>query len=106
MINLSPDKEQVFRQAFRSLRPGGRVAVSDVVAIRPITERERADPLLWSSCSSGALEVPELRSILRRVGFVRIHIDPKSVKAAPAKLKPQASLGVVSADIRAVKPGT
>jgi len=104
VINLAPEKAPVYRGAFRVLRPGGHLAISDVVATRPISARDRADPSLWSSCSSGALEVKEVRALLRRAGFRDVHLDLKHPEKTPGSLEGQASLGVVSADIRAVKP--
>ncbi len=104
VINLVPDKYSVYREAFRVLRPGGRFAVSDVVATRPITADERADPSLWSSCSSGALEVPEIRERLASAGFDRIDIALKVSAGEAESLDGQRSLGVVPADIRAYRP--
>jgi SAM-dependent methyltransferase len=104
VINLALDKRQVYREAFRALKPGGRLAISDVVATRPISPAERANTALWSSCSSGALEVSELRSILESSGFEDIRVEPRSVGVTPSSLEGQASLGVVSADIRAIRP--
>ena len=104
VINLAPDKGSVYREAFRVLRPGGQLAVSDVIATRPITDRERADPSLWSSCSSGALEVREVKALLTRAGFVKVRVDLKLPGRTPDSLQGPASLGVVSADIQANRP--
>jgi hypothetical protein len=86
------------------LRPGGELAVSDVVATRPISAEERADPSLWTSCSSGAVQVKRVKSLLKRAGFVNVRVDLRIPEKAPDSLEGQASLGVVSADIRATKP--
>jgi len=104
VVNLAPDKGRVYREAFRVLRPGGDLAISDVVATRPITAKERADPSLWSSCSSGALEVRKVKTLLRQAGFVDVRVHLRTPERAPDSLKGQASLGVVSADIQATKP--
>jgi arsenite methyltransferase len=104
VINLAPDKGKVYRDAFRVLRPGGVLAVSDVVATRPITAEERADPSLWSSCSSGALEVREVKTLLQRAGFVDVRVQLHVPQPTPDSLKGQAFIGVVPADIQAKKP--
>ena len=104
VINLVPEKSPVYREAFRVLRPGGHLAISDVVATRPISARARADPSLWSSCSSGALEVKAVKSLLKKTGFEDVHLDLKIPEKVPDSLRGQASLGVFPADIRAVKP--
>ena len=77
VINLSPEKERVFREAYRVLRNGGRLAVSDVVATAELPESVRADLSLYTGCISGAASVDELRTILEDVGFSNISINPK-----------------------------
>jgi ubiquinone/menaquinone biosynthesis C-methylase UbiE len=104
VINLAPEKGPVYREAYRVLRPGGRFAVSDVVATRPITPQERDDPTLWSSCSSGAIEVDEVRGLLEAAGFAQVQIDLHGEGPPASSLEQPPSLGVVSADIRAVRP--
>jgi arsenite methyltransferase len=75
VINLSADKAQVLREAFRVLRPGGRFAVSDVVSRGPIPERFREDAAMWAGCISGALEESEYRRLLAAAGFEAIEIE-------------------------------
>ncbi len=77
VINLSPEKERVFREAYRVLRTGGRLAISDVVATAELPESERADLSLYTGCVSGAASVTEIKTMLERAGFTNIAIDPK-----------------------------
>ncbi len=79
VINLSTDKPRVLREAFRVLRPGGRLAVSDIVARGPIPDDIRRDAELWTGCIAGALEESEYRAHLERAGFERIEIEPTRV---------------------------
>jgi len=75
VINLSADKAQVLREAFRVLRPGGRFAVSDVVSRGPIPESLRKDAAMWAGCISGALEESEYHRLLAAAGFEGIEVE-------------------------------
>ncbi len=77
VINLSPDKSQVFREAYRVLRNGGRLAISDVVATAEMPSDMKADPRLHSGCMAGAVMIEELEAMLEAAGFTRISIRPK-----------------------------
>jgi len=77
VINLSPDKPQVYREIARVLRPGGRVAVSDIVLKKPLPDAIRNDAQALVGCVAGALLLSELRAILAANGFVDIAIAEK-----------------------------
>lgn len=107
VINLSPDKLQVFQDAFRVLKPGGRLAISDVVATIELPEELRTDPALYAGCMAGASHIDELAAVLRAAGFIDIKITPKD--ESRAFIQDWApGLGVedyvVSAYIQAIKP--
>jgi ubiquinone/menaquinone biosynthesis C-methylase UbiE len=74
VINLSPDKPQAIREAARVLRPGGRFAVSDVVADQGMDQATRADMAAWTGCIAGALTEAEFRAALQDAGFEEIEI--------------------------------
>ncbi len=77
VINLSPDKLQVYREAFRVLRPGGRLAISDVVAVRNLPEEINSDSDVYHGCVAGAALVSDVEQMLREAGFSKIKIDIK-----------------------------
>jgi len=106
VVNLVPDAAEVYREAFRVLRPGGRLAVADVVASRPIPEEIRTDPARWASCSAGARTPDEVTATLRGAGFVEISVEMQAPDPTPESPQSQADLGVVSGSIRATKPRT
>lgn len=78
VINLCPDKRPVYREAFRVLKPGGRIAVSDVVAREELAEDVKRDLALYSGCLAGATLQTELHAILAQAGFIDIVIKPKA----------------------------
>lgn len=107
VINLSPDKVQVFRDAFRVLKRGGRLAISDIVATAELPEEARRDLALYTGCMSGASLISELESMMHAAGFERISILPKDASRefirdwAPGR---KIEDFVVSANIEAIKP--
>jgi ubiquinone/menaquinone biosynthesis C-methylase UbiE len=82
VINLSPAKARVFAEAFRVLKPGGRLAVSDIVATREIPEAVRNDIAAYAGCVAGASSIVEIESILKAAGFQQIRITPKEESRA------------------------
>jgi len=79
VINLSPDKEQVFRDAFRVLKPGGKLAVSDIVLLKDLPEDIRSDLGSWSTCVAGAVSEAEYIDGLKKAGFEKVKIEERAV---------------------------
>jgi arsenite methyltransferase len=107
VINLSPEKERVFQESFRVLKPGGRLAISDVVATAKMPDQIKQDIALYAGCVAGASLIDELEAILKTVGFENVQISPKDESKefirtwAPGR---QIEDYVVSATIEAIKP--
>ncbi|VAW98601.1 Arsenite methyltransferase, partial [hydrothermal vent metagenome] len=108
VINLSPNKLQVFRDALRILKPGGRLAISDIVASAEMPEEMKNDPMLHAGCMAGAELVDDLKTMMDEAGFENIRIAPKDESKdfikdwAPGR---GVEDYVLSATIEAVKPG-
>ena len=106
VINLSPDKAAVFRETFRVLKPGGRLAVSDMVTFGRFTPQERANMDAWAECVTGAEDVSDYVSAIRAAGFVNISVRDKG--NPDVELADSLSLGgsakLFSARVTAVKP--
>ncbi len=79
VINLSPDKPKVFREIFRVLKPGGRVAVSDTVTNGPLPESMKKDMEAWGACVAGALDVSDYATGLVEAGFSEVKVQPKDL---------------------------
>ena len=79
VINLSPDKPQVFREAYRVLKPGGWLAVSDIVTNGPIPEEIKRSMEAWASCVAGAIDLQAYRAAIEAAGFTEITITPVPV---------------------------
>ena len=107
VINLSPNKPQVFQDAYRVLKPGGRLAISDVIATIELPEEMKSDPQLYAGCMAGAPKIDDLETMLQTAGFTDIEISPKDESRefirdwAPGH---GVEDYVLSAYIRAVKP--
>ena len=83
VINLSTDKPAVFREAYRVLTPGGRLAISDIVALREIPSAVRNDLEVYAGCVSGAALVAEVEGMLRDAGFEHVRVDLKKQQRRP-----------------------
>ncbi|MEE4241468.1 MAG: arsenite methyltransferase [Desulfopila sp.] len=77
VINLSPDKARVFDEAYRVLKPGGRLAISDIVAIGEIPDDIQENMAFYAGCIGGASSITVLESMLRQSGFQKVRITPR-----------------------------
>jgi len=106
VINLSPEKQKVFNDAFRVLKPGGRLAISDVVSLKEMPEEIKNNLELYSECISGASSIEAIEQMLNIAGFQNIRISPKlKSKELISKWDSDGfDEYVVSANIEAIKP--
>ncbi len=106
VINLSPDKRSVFLEAFRVLKPGGRLAISDVVATADMPPELTANLSALTGCVAGAAKIETLRALLVEAGFEQVKIVPRAEsRAVIGQCMPGAEEYVVSATIEGTKPG-
>ncbi len=110
VVNLSPEKAQVFREALRVLRPGGRMLISDLVLTRPLTEEMKRNVDLYVGCVAGASLRDDYLALMRDAGFADVEVVAESGYTvgepllAPGSAEADAFHSVVSAKIRARKP--
>ena len=102
VINLSPDKPQVLREIFRTLKPGGRLAVSDTVTNGPLPETLKKDMQAWGACVSGALDLSEYVTGLVEAGFSNVTVQPTDGSGNELENMPVSQ--VFSALVTATKP--
>ena len=100
VINLAPDKDAVFREAYRVLKPGGRLMVSDIMSVGDLSDEMKADPKVWASCVAGAISVGDYTGKMKGAGFDDIEVqggEPKPDVEGWRK-------SMASAYVSAVKP--
>lgn len=103
VINLSPDKAAVFREAFRALKPGGRIAVSDIVTEGAFSDDLRADTARWAECVTGAIGTDAYLDLVREAGFTDVQIVDKRDASTIVERQPGMPM-LYSARVTARKP--
>jgi SAM-dependent methyltransferase len=103
VINLSPDKTKVFAEAFRVLKPGGKLAVSDIVTDGPLPQSIKQSLSAWAGCVAGAVEASEYIGMMEAVGFTNVSVNPvffdkATVDSALDDMKDQVELQTISRD--------
>lgn len=88
VINLSPDKHSVFREAFRVLKPGGRISISDIVTEGNFSPEARAELDKWAECVIGAIDIDDYTALMREVGFVDVAVVSKADVSGNVKHSP------------------
>ncbi|MBU1612277.1 MAG: methyltransferase domain-containing protein, partial [Proteobacteria bacterium] len=109
VINLSPHKQRVYAEMLRVLKPGGRLAISDIVALRELPEEMQRDLTMVAACVGGAQQVGGIESVLQELGFTDIRVEPMdSARETIATWFPDRGIEyyVASASITARKPET
>src|SRR6266436_5399306 len=107
VINLSPEKLRVFKEAYRVLQPGGRLAVADIVATAPLPDDIKSDWAAYTGCIAGASQITDLQRTLQASGFENINIAPKDSSRSFIRewlTGKRVEDYLVSATIEAVKP--
>jgi len=107
VINLSPEKARVFQESFRVLKPGGRLAISDVVATVELPDKIKKDMASFTGCMAGASQITDIENMLKKAGFDKVEIKPKNEsREFIREWKPNSNIEnyVVSATIQAIKP--
>jgi arsenite methyltransferase len=105
VVNLTPDKEAVFRAAARALRPGGRLAIADIVSARELIERTRRNVSLWAACIAGAVPRDDYLGAIEAAGLEVEAVRPNDYRFVSERAQAAADkYGVTSVTVLAVKP--